>query len=267
MTSSSLIVKLSISSSSSSKGGTMQTRGTKRKSEEEPPTFKRRMGTEMVSIYVGEDEDEEHFTVHKELLCNKIPYFQKMFQGGFNEAKTSVARFPEDEPESFDLLLGWVYEDKIRHLTKEPSIEGDTSGLDSSWDPDKLYGLAHKLCIPELMDSVIDTYRGFLKMTHSGPSYSSFTDGYTLTRPGSPYRRFLALCLAHSLKGESDVIMFDIPKMVQVTIDIPALSLHVMKILLEAPAEDYIVDPSEMPDCDFHTHEKTVSCPWKKADE
>jgi hypothetical protein len=33
----------------------------------------RLMGTEMVDLYVG--PTEVHFSVHKEILCNKIPYF------------------------------------------------------------------------------------------------------------------------------------------------------------------------------------------------
>ncbi|TVY42478.1 hypothetical protein LSUB1_G003278 [Lachnellula subtilissima] len=82
----------------------MASRGIKRKREDEH----RRMGAEMVNIYVGKGPKEQHFTVHKELLCNKIPYFEKMFKGGSQGATIiNVARFPEDNIiNSFDVLLG-----------------------------------------------------------------------------------------------------------------------------------------------------------------
>lgn len=68
----------------------------------------RRWGTEIVTLYVG--TDEQKFIAYKDVLCNKVPYFDKMFNGGFEEANTLIARFPEDDPKPFDLMLGWVYE-------------------------------------------------------------------------------------------------------------------------------------------------------------
>jgi hypothetical protein len=76
---------------------------------------------EMVDLYIG--PDKVHFSVHKELLCNKIPYFDKMFKGQFEEGAINSATFPEDAPDSFDLLVEWVYSGSIRPLittTHEP---------------------------------------------------------------------------------------------------------------------------------------------------
>jgi hypothetical protein len=61
------------------------------------------MGTEMVDIYVG--PKERLFRVHKALLCKKVPYFDKMFNGEFREASQNVAKFPDDHPAAFDRLL------------------------------------------------------------------------------------------------------------------------------------------------------------------
>ncbi|EDN93755.1 predicted protein [Sclerotinia sclerotiorum 1980 UF-70] len=38
-------------------------------------------------------------------FCYKIPYFQKMFSSGFIEALEGKKFFPEDSPQSFDLLM------------------------------------------------------------------------------------------------------------------------------------------------------------------
>lgn len=58
----------------------------------------------MVTLKVG--LEEKTFTVHKKLLCDKVPYFEKMFGGPWVEAVANVATFPEDRVESFDVLIG-----------------------------------------------------------------------------------------------------------------------------------------------------------------
>lgn len=62
------------------------------------------VGTEMVEIYVG--PKMHHFQIHKNLLYEKVLYFDMMFHGGFKEAKTNSVVSLEDSRESFDLLLG-----------------------------------------------------------------------------------------------------------------------------------------------------------------
>jgi hypothetical protein len=61
----------------------------------------------MVDLFVGEP-DPKLYRVHK-ILCQKIPYFKKMFESNFKEVNENRAKFPEDTQESFDLLLEWVY--------------------------------------------------------------------------------------------------------------------------------------------------------------
>ncbi|KAH6669005.1 hypothetical protein B0J14DRAFT_488100, partial [Halenospora varia] len=66
---------------------------------------------DMAELYVG--PQMKLFRVHKELLCKKIPYVRKMFQGGFQEAQQNSATFSEDTEEAFDLLMGWIYTDSV----------------------------------------------------------------------------------------------------------------------------------------------------------
>lgn len=68
----------------------------------------------MVELKVGTNDQIRRFTVHKKLLCDKIPYFQIMFGGPWKEANEYAATFPEEDPESFDLLLSWVYSGTLR---------------------------------------------------------------------------------------------------------------------------------------------------------
>ncbi|KAE8443675.1 hypothetical protein EG329_001447 [Mollisiaceae sp. DMI_Dod_QoI] len=82
---------------------THQTRDRSREPHSRSMPFRNEMGSEMVDIYVG--PEEEPFRVHKQKLCRRIPYFDKMFNGQFKEASENVGRLPEDDPAAFDVLM------------------------------------------------------------------------------------------------------------------------------------------------------------------
>lgn len=56
----------------------------------------RAIGTKTVDIFVG--PKKVHFHVHKDILCNRIPYFERVFRGSFEEASFNIATFPEGNP-------------------------------------------------------------------------------------------------------------------------------------------------------------------------
>ncbi|KAF4627909.1 hypothetical protein G7Y89_g10249 [Cudoniella acicularis] len=110
------------------------------------------LGTEMVELYVG--PEKKHFHVHKNILCKKVPYPTKMFESGFKEEIEGMANFPEDSTEAFDLLIEWIYTSNIQPIqltSKDRTIQ--------EWCPLKFYILAQKLCLPDLMDLVMDAWR------------------------------------------------------------------------------------------------------------
>ncbi|TVY15019.1 hypothetical protein LARI1_G006903 [Lachnellula arida] len=236
----------------------MASQGTKRKCEDEVLPFNKRMGTEMVNIYVGEGDDKEHFHVHKELLCNKIPYFEKMFKGGFQEATTNEARFSEDNPESFGLLLGWVYEGSLPPLKIAPK-EGEEN-FNLSWNCAKLYALCDKLCIPELMDQVMDAYLQRHRDNHTTPSESSMEHIYSIMGSGSFLRRYIAYTCAFVIpSGIEDE--WKIEELAELMATVPDLARDVTRITRETRGK--VVDPRKLPNCNFHTHQKDIPCPWK----
>lgn len=56
----------------------------------------------MVQITVGEmPEQKETFSIHKDFICQKVPFFKTLFDGPFNEAITQSASFPEDDLPTF----------------------------------------------------------------------------------------------------------------------------------------------------------------------
>ncbi|KAF7900958.1 hypothetical protein EAF00_003179 [Botryotinia globosa] len=87
--------------------------------------------------------------VYKDILCNKIEFFDRMFNGKFKEAKENAAVLPEDDPEAFDMLMWWVTHDMVRSLRGE----GFRKKL-------HLWVLADKLCLANLQDYVMNIWRG-----------------------------------------------------------------------------------------------------------
>ncbi|EMR87961.1 hypothetical protein BcDW1_3324 [Botrytis cinerea BcDW1] len=75
-----------------------------RKSRGDHPEFLEIMGLEIVDIHVG--PQTKLFRIHRGILCDKVPYFQKMFSSGFVEGLEGKAFFPEDDPNTF--ISSWV---------------------------------------------------------------------------------------------------------------------------------------------------------------
>ncbi|TGO79485.1 hypothetical protein BELL_0031g00200 [Botrytis elliptica] len=106
--------------------------------------------SEMVDIHVGKDEGSGHFQLHKSILCEKVPYFEKMFNGNFEEGTTNSATLPEDDPKAFNILVSWIYSDQVFPVGLRENQE--------KWCVGKLYLLADKLCLPDLMDRILDEF-------------------------------------------------------------------------------------------------------------
>lgn len=69
------------------------------------------------------------------------------------EQDEKIIHLPEDDPDGFDFLIRWLYAECL-----------DTRPLPPSWDvgvPDllKAYNMAHKFCMPELQNAIIDLFR------------------------------------------------------------------------------------------------------------
>jgi hypothetical protein len=107
------------------------------------------MGSEMVSIRVG--PEKKLFSVHKEPLCRKIPYFKDLLKDGRKGSSNNSTYFPDDHVESFDLLIDWVYTGAIRPLKRAPDVIPGSRGS-MSWRPVYFWQLADKMGLPELQD-------------------------------------------------------------------------------------------------------------------
>jgi hypothetical protein len=66
-------------------------------------------GNEVVTITVGpEDNSSRTFTIHKNLICKHSSFFRKAFTSNNEEGSDGHINLPDDWPESFELLYGWL---------------------------------------------------------------------------------------------------------------------------------------------------------------
>ena len=156
------------------------------------------MGEEIVDLYVGTGANRKLFRVHKTLLCNRIPYFKKMFSGGFKEATENTAEFPEDSPEAFDILQGWVYKDTLPKVNIS-TVSGN--GYKEAWNIVDLYMLADKFCFFSLRDEIVNIWVWECVTKYSLPSISSMTQFYGRTPAGSGLRKLALHSLHYIMYG------------------------------------------------------------------
>ncbi|KFY24129.1 hypothetical protein V493_05412 [Pseudogymnoascus sp. VKM F-4281 (FW-2241)] len=82
------------------------------------PNLAQLMGDDIVTVYVG--PREKRYSVHKALLTSQSEYFEKALNGNFKEADEQTIRLPEDSPDAFELLIGWLYQNQIPSLGYVP---------------------------------------------------------------------------------------------------------------------------------------------------
>ena len=66
------------------------------------------MGNEMMELKMGTGSQQQAIMAHKKRLCNRIPYFNKVFSKPGNKSSKGWAEFPEEDPINMDVLLEWV---------------------------------------------------------------------------------------------------------------------------------------------------------------
>jgi hypothetical protein len=92
----------------------------------------------MVTIFVG--AEEKKYVLHKLLVCKEAPYFDKAFNGSFEEASKEECSLPDEEPVAFELFVSYIYTshfpDDVKAVTGVVPVYGPIT---------KFYVLADKL--------------------------------------------------------------------------------------------------------------------------
>lgn len=214
------------------------------------------LGADIVIITVGKGDMAEKIIFHKQILCQKVEFFNKMFNSDFAEGNSQTTDLPEDEPLPFKLLAGWVYTDKL----EVPLVQGKTSLVEVV----KVFGLAEKYDITALADQTMDVLTKTWKVQGMLPSASTISLAYEITHSRSKLRLLMARTFVYIILHQdpgctqgawSNEAMNELARKHE------DLSLDVFA-LMRCQAGKLRVDPRLEDPCDYHQHAKNAKCPY-----
>ena len=143
------------------------------------------------SIYVG--ETRALFLVHQDLLSSVSPYFEAALTTGFKEATARTVSLPEDDIESFERFVQWLYSGVYALSVFKTREMADKRYLQLA----ELYILADKFQVPKLKNDIIDkvntTHKAYL------PPLSAISHVYKNTPTSSPLRKMLVATYVWSI--------------------------------------------------------------------
>ena len=103
-----------------------------------------------VEVKVGSDENQKSFTLHQGLLCHYSGFFEAALKGAFAEAKNNKIELKDEDPETFERFLAWLYTRRFhRSMDKNDNFTIIA----------KLWVLADRRQIPLLSNAMIDAMR------------------------------------------------------------------------------------------------------------
>ena len=103
----------------------------------------------VVTILVGPDKTE--ITAHKALLCHHSHYFRGALTNSFIESKTGIIELKDQDPESFQHVLLWMYRGDVSPVT----FDGNDRAVFSCLQLCKTYYCADFLQVEQLLQILL----------------------------------------------------------------------------------------------------------------
>ncbi|KAI1959819.1 hypothetical protein LOZ58_004184 [Ophidiomyces ophidiicola] len=146
-------------------------------------------GVCVITITVGESEAQ--FQAHKDLLCQKSPFFNGALMRDFKEAGENAISLPEDDPDTFERFLQWLYSG-IYELS---GLKTDEEVDERYFQLAQLYTLADKLEVPRLKHDIINELFMMKTDPDKPPQVDVIAYIYENTRERSPLRKLMVAWL------------------------------------------------------------------------
>lgn len=213
-------------------------------------------------------------TINKELLCRKVPYFSKMFEGSFSEAKTNTAWLPEDHYKDVSDMMYWVLHGTLPPLVFEwkASVDDlDESPLEDNRKDSytiamkfsyiELYVLADKFCLMELANLIVDYIMRSLKlMSRSMLPLEDIAEIYEKVPENTGLRRLAAYSFTQRMDYRFRNVWpaEDLGHMLQ-TVDGLATD-HINLVRLYSNSSIKFKSPEDLAQCRFHDHCNGKTC-------
>jgi hypothetical protein len=195
------------------------------------------------------------FSVHEKLICASSDFFRNAMARDWKESKQRSIHLKDDDADTFELYLHWLYRGTLPVRINEPGLVGNSEYLQMA----KAYVLGDKLQDGDFKDVIIDAIIDKCKSIASdgrnwfpvGPVLRCIYDN---TPTSSKARRLLVDIYVHDGSGDwlSDwVKQDDIPK--DFLLDIAMAFLNKKKKNEESPSQ-------KSSTCAYHQHglEKTL---------
>lgn len=120
-------------------------------------------GISTIALYVG--ISAVPFQVHENLLFGMSPVLKAAFTSEFKEASERCMKFPEDNADTFELFLRWLYTADIEPFDVSSKASSTTGFLQLA----ELYVLADKLDVGLLKNDIIDRMFEIQAQTSKNP--------------------------------------------------------------------------------------------------
>ena len=137
--------------------------------------------------------------IHKNLACRDSSFFKAACKSGFREAESKEVKLPEDEPETFDNFVQWLYTGDF----EKPKSESSYPDWEFFFNT---YVLADKLGAPKfgnyIMNVMINEAETRWNEELSLPDAAAVCVAYENTPESSPLRRFLVDLYCYNNKLE-----------------------------------------------------------------
>ena len=211
---------------------------------------------EVVRVIVGPDRVE--FDVHKGLLCDCSPFFERAFNGNFIEAENTCVELGEQEPEVFAIFQNWLYTRRI--VTDQEGQDSECTIMQLV----KLYALADQYRITALVNATMDIFIEQLYEQKIFPNYA-VEEVYQNTRSDDHLRRLLvdiACCMApiHQLEFYSRSVL---PQDFLIELNIATTTRFRHELLKHVPKIEPSLRTIRQQKCKYHDHSGKEKCSAK----
>jgi hypothetical protein len=155
----------------------------------------------IASINVGMEGTP--FDVHVELLCDRSPFFNRVFGERYNKPLTEDYSLPDDDPNTFTEFVRWVYQGTIFQDQAFPS-----------WiQLCRLWVLARKLEVPRLQNIVMTACKNKLSHEPGVMGRREIKFVYNHTDMNNPLRRMVVDTWVGRMKEDQfESLKTDLPR-------------------------------------------------------
>ncbi|KAG9242334.1 hypothetical protein BJ878DRAFT_482108 [Calycina marina] len=223
--------------------------------------FAQKLGNEAVDITVGSGDHARKYHIHKSILCEHSDFFQKMFNSNLLEGITNTATLPEDDPNTFEVFVGWIYRGTIEvpNTTTREKFNSRVGSLKL------LFFFAEKYSLVPIMDRAMNMLIEHQNATHTLFTCDSMRNVYQTTRQTSRLRLYASRTFAYVMMHFGDGERGDnwaTNELQQLAVDEPDIMLNAMMALRKHDGLP-IDHPRKAPKCDYHQHGPKEPCPYE----